>query len=627
MGILVLFCCIWLLGNICIYSKRKIEEVAGIGFCILILLLQCLAMIRRLAWIGILLIALSFVLLGIHIYRKKVKAVLIEMKNDMFTFGGAVFLVMIAICIFFQYGRRVHSHDEFSFWATAIKTLWNYNGFASAAEMWSTWEYPQGMPLLEWFGSWITGHYAEWTFYAIRLIFDFSLIIPVFKNFRLKFYWCPVAAVLVYLLPGIANTTSYDVLSVDGDLALLFGFLIYSILERKRKDTFYYSRIIILSSTIILMKDFSIVFVIYGWLLLFLLDYLEKKQDGWKKNNIWNAMVLLFPLLTLLSWSWYLRAVGNTSTRVSGRASASLEALLTGTWQGTGHEYDILIAFLKSFFLGRANFCLTANHNEGLLTPFVIVIAVIGVIVVLAGRGYITKAMRNILVLYWLLIVFTYSVLFITAHCTLFVGEIEKYAKFKFMTLSLGRYCAPVYLGGILTCILWVFDLAGQTGTGKVSLTGKRVLVGTAVMILLCTNYSGVQRSIWPLQDDIKKKVDITEKKLEEDFQWTSKLKEGYAKVYFLGSGYSGRSAYLLVPLIAQPPSGYYPIYSIGELQDYLYDNEFNYVYYADEKKYEGLAAIFDQMLPEGEHMEIGGLYKIDMSGVKFRLERVDERG
>lgn len=625
MCILVLSCCVWLVGNLCIYSKRKIEEVIGIGLCILILLLQVLGMVRHLSWIGMFLMAGSCILLGIHIYRREVKHVCSEIRKYMFTFGGAVFLVMSALCIWLQYSRRVRLYDEFNFWATAIKTLWNYDGFASGIEVWYFWEYPQGMPLLEWFGTYLLGSYAEWPFYAIRLMFDFSLIMPVFKHFRIRYYWSPLAAVLVYLLPGIANSTSYDVLSVDGDLALLFGFFIYCILERKRRDAFYYIRAVILSCTIVLVKEFSIVFVIYGWILLLVLDYSEKKE-GRRKRVVRDGALIVFPVFTLISWTWYLKAAGYKSTVLQKGASYFIESLLNGTWQGTGYENDLLRAFFKCFFVGKANFCLSADNNKGVLTPFMIVAGIAGTIVFLAVKKYIDRRMRNVLIFFWGFVVVTYSVLFFIAHDILFAGEIGKYIEFTYMNVSLGRYCAPVYLGGILAVLLYVFDLAGPVETGMVSAGQRGLLAGAVAMILLCTNYSAVMISIWPLNTEVSEHMEAAEKTYAEEFRWADALEEGQGKVYYLNPAVDVHAVYCLIPVVIQQPGLYDPIYGIGDLQNYLHDREFRYVYCGDADSFEWVVSLFEQMLPDGEKMKNGELYKIDMSGVKFRLEKVEWR-
>lgn len=623
MRIIIIICCIWLLGNMCIYSKRKIEEVVCLGFCILILLLQCLAMIRHLSWIGMIIFVISIFLLAICIYKKRWKDFLEGLREYIFTFGGAVFFVVSILCICFQYGRRVLAFDEFNFWATAIKTLWNYDGFAFGIEVWSKWEYPQGMPLLEWFGSYLTGHYAEWMFYTIRLIFDYSFIIPIFKNFKIKFYWSPLAAICVYLLPGIVNTTSFDVLSVDGDLALLFGYFIYSILDRKKKDGFYYFRNIILASTIVLIKDFSIVFVLYGCILLFALDYIEKDWYKLKTQSFCNGMIILLPFGILAVWSWYLKAIGYTSTQVSGRASYFLKSFLNGTWQKTGYENDFIITFFSCFFTGKTNYCLQTDQNSGFLTPFVIVLIVIGFIVILEKKRYIDKVLRNVLILFWGFVVLTYSLLFIIAHCTLFVGEIMKYVEYKFMNVSLGRYCAPVYLGGVLVCILFFFDFLGYVSIGNITRLKGMGIAGMATIILFCTNYSAVKISIWPLYGyAVEKRLENDDIKHSEEFEWTNKL-EGNKKVYYLSSNYDVASAYRLVPIVLQLPDMTYQISNIGDLQNYLYDNEFEYLFYSDDQ-YEQLNDYFQEMLPEGKSLEIAGLYKIDMSNVKFQLEKVN---
>ena len=98
-----------------------------------------------------------------------------------------------------------------------------------------------------------------------------------------------------------------------------------------------------------------------------------------------------------------------------------------------------------------------------------------------------------------------------------------------------------------------------------------------------------------------------------------------HKKVYFLGSkNIDPMGLYNLVPIIVQMPSYFYPIYGIGDLQSYLYEHEFDYIYFDNDDIPQALLDSCNQMLPEGETMEIGNLYKIDMSKIRFRLNRIN---
>lgn len=625
MGILTIVSFIWLIANFCIFVKRNFEEVIGICFCILILMLQILAMLGGLTYIGIITTGFGMMVFIFHIYRHRLMEALQEMKKYMITFGGGVFVILCMMCIFFSYGRRVCYFDEFNFWAPAVKTLWNYQGFASGTEVWSCWEYPQGMPLLEWFGSYLFGRYAEWTFYAIRLIFNFSLILPVFKNIKAKWYLTPLAAVFTYIFPSMINTTSYLQLSVDGDLALLFGFFIYAVVDRKRFGEFYYFRIVVTASTIVLIKDFSIVFVIYGWILFVTLGFMQKKEliqecrmPERRKENVCKSFVFLAPLITMLSWSWFLKISGYMTTRVSGRVPKFLKAVLSGTWKWTGYETDLIKTFFGRFFFGRVSYSLEGRN--GLLSPFFIVLCVMAIIIILERKNYINKAMRHMMILFWLFVVTTYSILLVISLCSIFVGEIATYIQPEYMNLAICRYCAPVYLGGILVCLLTASDIRFERK--------KAVSAAILATALVCTNYTVIKISMWPFgfsgSDEKKYHLEQLDRQFENEFFWMDDLEKGQEKVYFLGPAFDLAFHYKMIPKVVRHPDGT-QMYTVDDLKSYLDDNQFKYIYYADKKNtYETLGNFCSQMLAEGEQLEIGGLYKIQMSGEKFWLERVN---
>lgn len=633
MGLVSLGSFIFLIGNMCLYSKKKIDEVISLGFMVLILLLYPLGMVKRLSGIGVVLLFIDLILFCIYIYRYSFKAYLKEMRNYIFTFGALVFLCIVICVCCFGYGRRVCFHDEFVFWATAIKTLWHYNGFATAVEVWAIWEYPQGMQLLEWFGSFLTGGYTEWMFYAIRLIFNFSMLMPLFKNFKFKWYYAPLAAILTILFPSMFNSTSYIILSVDGDLAFLYGYMLYCILDREDINFFYYFRIFLCESVIVLTKSFSIVFIIYGWLLLIALIMYEKKHKlnvkrVWNssKNTIMLGAVFILPLLVLKSWSWFLNYIGYTSTKVTGRASGFVNAFLQGTWQWTGYEDDIVRTFFRCFFTHTLSNWQqkSRTYSTGIMTPFILTVLILIAIALLARKKYIAKNRAYLLQGFWLFMVGTYSVLFIVSHCTLFVGEIQKYTNHNLLAVSLGRYCAPVYWGGGLAFVLCVLSRIRQVNI-KYLIDHKFISLFCIVSIILGCNYYALFRCTQIFHSVDDEMEAIYEPIDEMPDSWVNNLKPGQERVYCLtGKNIDPAQIYTLVPIVLQKPDLYYPIYGIGDLQNYLYQWEFHYIYYANDTAPQILLDICNQMLPENETMEIGGLYEIDMSEVRFRLNRVN---
>lgn len=621
-------------GNICLFSRKKIEEVIALSFCWLILFLYILGMLKRLNYIGVILLIVNIFLLGLYICRNGFKKFISDIRISFMTFGGMVFLCLTVLICCFGYGRRVLSFDEFNFWATAVKSLWHHNGFASAVEVWSVWEYPQGMTLLEWFGSYITGQYSEWAFYMIRLLFDFSLLMPVFKNFNMPRKFAPVAAVLLFMIPSMINFTSYATLSVDGDLAFLFGFLLYSILDRSEINCFYYLRIILCSSIIMLTKSFSIVFVGYGWLLFAGIFIYEKKNIILLKQSLkhhWNILYILLsiivPLFVLKSWSWFLALTGSSTAKVTTKATDFVTALLEGTWKWTGYEQDIIAGFFKCFFTIPISASPQKNiFFDGLLTPCGLTIGIVLIILFGMKKRKIAKEMGYLLLCFWLFIVVTYSLVFIIAHCTIFVGEIEKYADPSQLYISLGRYCAPIYLGGFSAVLLYGFDNIKEFKIKNI-LKNKVMAVCCLFFILLGTNYYALKQSLWtafPPTSTIKN-ADEKLAKISQDIAWTEYLEPEHKKIYFLGSkNIDPMGLYNLVPIIVQIPSYFYPIYGIGDLQSYLYEHEFDYIYFDNDDIPQALLDSCNQMLPEGETMEIGNLYKIDMSKIRFRLNRIN---
>lgn len=637
MGIITAVLFAVLLVECCIFVGKRIEEVYPILLCLLILCLQILGMIRYLSYI-VLPISISCILLGVLIYKRGKKQgnallyVKVKSKKCVFTFGTLLIIETTIMCIVLQLGRSVGTYDEFNFWATAVKSLWHYDGFAIAKDMWAIWEYPQAMPLFQWFGIYIYGEYAEPILYIMRLIFDFSFLIALLPDLKLKWYWSPFVSIIIFIFPSVVNATSYMTLSVDGDLAILFGYVLCCIINRYKENAYYYIRIMLVLSVIVLTKSLSIIWVAYAILFLLMMEVYTNKKNGYKifdlrllKKYGFIGLDILVPLLVLKSWSVFLTITGSKSLHVSARAASALPLIIKGEWVWSGYERNIFFAFIKSFFIRPASY--VAGGINGILSPFLLCVFIILLLHFITKTGGIDKKLSFILYLYWGVVYLSYSIVFIITLCTVFVGEIQKYSKLNAMALACGRYCGPMFLGSfIVVCYCILRTVANQ----EIEVRTREVL-GTFLIgfILICCNISAISGVCWfdsSKRQTAEERAAEAHEKMETLFAWTDFLGESNnkKKVYVLNNHTIDlQYIYELYPIILQN-SFLSDIYTLGDLQSYLYEWDFEYIYYEEELENSNIVNMCNEMLDEDITLDVGGLYMIDMSGVNFKLQKLN---
>lgn len=638
MGILSFVLLIAAIVECSIVLQKKIEEIIPVALCVLILTLQILGMFQCLSMIATVL-AFWVILFGCFILRGLktnggISAIKQRVQKDVCTFGLLVIAEIILLCMVFEWGRLVSTYDEFNFWGTAVKSLWHYNGFADAGEMWAIWEYPQGMPLFQWFGIFIKGCFSDDILYMMRLIFDFTFIAAFLRKIKLKWYFSPLVSILIILFPSVVNATSYVTLSVDGDLAILFGYTLCCIWDRAKTNWFYYFRIAVLLCTIILTKSLSVLWV--GYLLLFLFGWeaLELRMEGQGlkgKTTLrklgYLGLCTLAPCITLKTWSFFLAAAGSLPLHASARASSAVSDILTGKWVWSGYEKELILSFLKALFARPASYVSGGRNN--FITPFLLVTIIVLIIRYAAKKQAFSKWKKNLLYVYLGMVWGSYFLVFVLTMCTVFVGEIRKYSRINAMALACGRYCAPLFLGFALFALFLLIETAAENTMPLEKKQKKKLCIWGSIFIILCCNTSALSASCSVLPSNkqtAEKALKYRESKTYEVFPWVDRLEglAGKKKVLWISSQTLDMAyVYILYPVMIHKYDSGKVFASIGEFQDYLTALGCEYIYYDSGMEDSHITDMLLMMLEENGQEKMEGLYKIDMSHVGFQLQRI----
>lgn len=509
-----------------------------------------------------------------------------------------VFLIFIIILIYYK--KYVWYSDEFGYWAPMLKTLWIYDGIPKVKYLWMYSNYPLGMPIIEWFGLFLRGKYVEKYSYMIRLIFDFSFMTPMILDlsYRLKKRWTPVLAVVIFLTPNLFAYTSYTTLSVDLDLALVFSFFIYRILIEEKYGIRFFVDAGLATSTILLIKSLSIIFVFYAWLFLCTkIIFIDKK---WNILFVGKCLcTVLFSTPIFLLWKRYTMLMPKEKS-VSSLLHGSLFQIINGQWVWTGLEKNFLLLWIKSFLLYPLN-SFSETKLMGRITPVVCIIITILIIIKYAHDN----REKMVLLLGYLFTVTSYSAVFVLSMFFIFKDELVSYANNEyFVSLAISRYCSPVF-AGISICTIMIIAKREKENVNK-----EKYIMYLLAGCLLLANYDNfISYSGWG-SDGYE-----YEEYAQDLSEIVGKTENNNDKVLCITeASINIENQYIYLPLIMKGPT--YVITDPDEFKSYLYDNYFTYVYY--DGGYNPYSEAIEKVY--GEQFD-RGLYKIiyNKNGVELQ--------
>lgn len=512
-----------------------------------------------------------------------------------------IFLVIIMIIIIY-YKKYVWYSDEFGYWAPMLKTIWLYDGIPDVKYLWRYSNYPIGMPIIEWLGLFLRGKYVEKYAYMARLLFDFSFMFPMIADlsYGLKKRWAPLLAMVIFLIPNIFAYTSYTTLSVDLDLAIVFAYFIYRIFIEEEYNIQFFVEAGLATSAILLIKSLSIIFVFYAWVFLLVkVVFIDKK---------WNILFGIKCICTALAssilfilWKRYVTLMPKEKS-ASSLLYGSINQIVSGRWAWTGLEKKFISSWLKSIILYPLN-SFTGTGLMGRVTPMMCIIAIIFLII-----KYIHKKNNKIiLLLEYLFLVSSYSVVFILSMFFIFTDELTTYTNNEYYTsLAISRYCSPIF-AGISICAIMLISRR------IINHNNKRIyILGILAGCILFANYDNfISYSGWG--SDGYKYGDY----IQNFSEVVGKTENNNDKVLCITDEYIRiENQYLLLPLIIKGPE--YDITEKDEFIRYLSENYFDYIYY--EGGYNPYSEVIGKVY--GDKF-VRGLYKIIYNRNGMELQKL----
>lgn len=434
------------------FWKESLVEIFPVLTCMLTLMLYVLAFFHCLTLIdGISVLIIAFFLVWLVRKKKEQREAFGKLclkKATHASFATAVFLLLVVAFCTSQ--KVVTWWDDINFWATDVKSLYYLNGFAGkygnvAPEFG---DYPPGGQLIKWWFLHFDPHVfreglAFAGYYCLNLVFMLPLLRKVSgRNIVVMFGM----AILLWLLPGIAEVYGYDGFCADLTLACIYGGFLFAVINRKgKKDSFYYGRLMLYLSVLVLVKSVGFIWALFG--IIFFLAYhqadrSENRNTVGTRDRFRTMAVCAAPVVTGASWMLFCLLM----RRVTRTTTTAVKYITTDEYGISGYTGDFAKAFLKAF----VGLPLHKNRTFVLdLTPLSLYLCICLLVIFFYHKKLMPKKQGKLVL--WFGIIsgaLFYGIIFI-AHITIFATETQ-YLEASGMISSIERYGAPFTVGTLL---------------------------------------------------------------------------------------------------------------------------------------------------------------------------------
>ena len=444
------------------FQVRPVETMP-VFLCMLILVLYALAMMRHLSWIdgveaaSVLLFAVWLVGRGKE-GRKEFAGVCIENVTHPSFIIAVFLLIVIGVCTL---DKVVAWWDDINFWAADVKSLYYIDGFAgkygNVAPDFG--DYPPAAQLMKWwFLHWMPGTFREGLAFVGYYTMNMVFFLPLIR--RLKGRNIPVMFALsaaLWFFPSIAEVYGYEGFCADLTMACIYGGFLFAVTDDKTySEVFYYGRLALYLSVLVLVKSIGFVWALFGIIFFFL--YRRWGQDGVKyeksrlstlTRKIWTWLVVAMPVLVGGSWMAFCLLM----RRITKTTTTAVRYLTTDGYGISVYRSEFAKAFVKAFTL------LPLHKEKSIvfdLTPLSFYLCICLLVVILYKSRILSKRTGKIILWFSMIsgVVF-YAVIFV-AHITIFADEIQYLEPFA-MTASIERYGAPFTIGSLFfLSSLWI---------------------------------------------------------------------------------------------------------------------------------------------------------------------------
>lgn len=611
-------------------TQEALTDVIPVGVCVLVLVLYGLSFFNGLKasdYLAVFLCLFAVFLMVIGGREKRERFfffLLSELKKP----GTVMAVVVLAAVPVLTSGKAVTWWDDFNFWATDAKSIFYLNGFAekykNAAPEFG--DYPPGTQMMKWwFLHMHPSEFKEGLMFAGYYFMNLAFLTPLFKylkkwNLPLMLLMC----VSLWLFPSCVEVFSYDGCCADLTMAVIYGCFLVSVVEREgHGGIFYYGKLALLLSALVLCKNVGFVWAAFGLLFFFFYHgFVLKTFSGSRKERRGMSAVVLLPVLTGCSWLFFCLV----NRRVAKLTGAAFH-MAAGSMNVPDVQKEMVNAFVTAFLKYPLHRWSTFAVD---LSPMALYLLLPVFVFLLYKKGKIEKRQSVFFGCFFAVSGVCFYALNLLGHLTIFAVEIQYLEPFG-MVSSIERYGAPFTVGGLyLTAGLCMgrSAKAGREEKKPKPLTSYGGILICLAFVYLTADYGSAYRGLIGyrsgVSDDRKAAEDMIDEKAASFLEkaGTGLWESGGRVLYLRDSSDVSWVRNTYVSFYASPVSVMYGNVDAGamgsaDIVQAVGDAHAGYLY-ADEIA--GGQELFDA-LTEGGSFAYGVLYRVVWEDGRMMLE------
>jgi len=395
--------------------------------------------------------------------------------------------------------------DDLNFWATDAKSLYVLNGFpgkyGNVAPEFG--DYPPGVQIMKWCFMKLKSTYDEglsFSGYYVMIVVFLSTLMGRIKDKNI-FFQIPFMCI-VLLLPGVCNRVWADGACADICMGVVFGSLLIAIIDNKEHEAlFYYLRIAVFLSVLVLCKSSGYQWAIYAVFLLFAIFISDRKNGNplyikGMAKYMWISIGI--GVSTQLSW-WIFCLINR---RIAKLTSAGAH-MVVGGYSLPDNASEKVSLFIKGFIHYPMHSDFSGIFNLTSLSMFIMLLLVI---VLFSIFRIIDDKKMTLLLIYSSVVGILSYLAVLIGHLTIFATETQ-YDTAEVMAISISRYACPYTIG----MLMLVFFLSLDHKNINISM-----LIASAI-ILITTDYEAAGYTLYGYRADVDRQLSERAAVVDED--------------------------------------------------------------------------------------------------------------
>ena len=510
--------------------------------------------------------------------------------------------------------------DDLNYWATDAKALYYLNGFpgkyGNVAPEFG--DYPPGIQIMKWCFMKLSHNYNEGLSFSGYYVMGITFLLPLFSVFRNKKpLWQPFGLISIIFIPGVCNRVWCEGTCADIVLGVIFGSLLIAIMDfRKAQGLFYYFRIFVFGSVLILCKSAGFQWGIYACILLIILYFLYRKEkveifNGKNKKYLWFSILGI----ALIQGSWWGYCL---LTRRIAKLTSSGVHLATGNFSLSTYFNEKIGLFLEGFAFYPMHTDKTIGVDISSMGMFILIL--LGIVLLGITKSISKKEAYLLFFFSFVMGVLVYSIILV-GHLSVFATETQ-YDTANVMAISISRYASPFTIGMLMLLVYIIISHVENK---------PWIHVLCMVFVLISTDYSAMFEATIGYRSKVDENIKARQQVVDASGWDYVELAQGMEKLY------GHRVLYLrdentihwikdtYISYFVSPVATYYDgfdaeTYTTDLIKDIILTDH-AYFLYVDPQEDSG-KEIFEPLM-KNEDFNYGTIYQVVNEGNDIRLVNV----